>query len=213
METAKGNPALFALRSLARSLLLRTVRKGISHAFAAAFLFVVVAFATCRIAFDSPPDSSLFRTMGKTGVYVLYLFAGALAGSLYGAASAFLGMCGEIRERTTALLDAELFGKIPEDRAAEGMHALRLHMKNTLAGTPGMGMLRLFPPVGVLLRSLETQEPSLGGAIDPRELLRETLVGGVMDDLRRKMVRARRFAILLTAAFFSAPVFLAVLRS
>lgn len=213
MEPAKGESSLSALRSLAWDLLRRAIRKGVLHAFAGSVLFLAAASLTIRIGLESPADGSLARTLGKTGIFALYLAAGVLAGSLHGAASAFLGRLDEVGKRTAAFLDAELVAKVSGERAADSAHALKLRLSRNLAEMPALGILRLFPFVGSLLRTLEAQGPPRGGATDIQAHLLDALVGSVTDDLRSQANRAKRFAAILAAGFFSVPVLLLLFGS
>lgn len=211
MKRTDISPSLESIRSLAGDLLREAVRKGIIHSLGAVLLFFLAA-ATCRLAFDAASGTSLFRSMGKTGVFALYLTAGLLAGSLSGAASALLGRLDRVRERVAAFLDEELLGKISEEGAAESMHTLRLQLKAKLSTSAGLRLLRALPVAGSLVRSLETLGTTGGEIRDARLQFSETLAGTVVDDLRRQGKRARIFALLLSAILLAVPILLALFR-
>jgi len=212
MDRQERSGSLNKIQSLAGELAGEAVRKIALCAFPSILLFSLAAAATCHLAFDSPGGSSLFRTMGKTGVFALYLLAGILAGSLHGTSSAILGRIDLIRERVTAFLDTELIGKIPEERAAESMHAFRLELKARLGSSAGLRLLRALPVAGTAIRSLETLGTGPGEIRDVRAHLAETLVGIVMDDLRRQGNRTRNAAYAIGAILFLVPVLLFVFR-
>lgn len=210
MKRTDISPSLESIRSLAGDLLREAAWKGLAHSLGAVLLFCLAAAATCRLAFDATGGTSLFRSMGKTGVFALYLIAGLLAGSLSGAASALLGRLDRVRERVAAFLDAELLGKIPEEQAAESMHAFRLHLKAKLSTSTGLRLLRALPAAGSLVRSLETLGTAGREIRDARGHLSEILAGTVVDDLCRQGKRARNFAFLLSAVLLAVPVLLAL---
>ena len=212
MKRTDISPSLESIRSLAGDLLREAARKGLAHSLGAVLLFCLAATATCRLAFDATVGTSLVRSMGKTGVFALYLVAGLLAGSLSGAASALLGQLDQVRERVAAFLDTELLGKIPEEQSAESLHAFRLHLKAKLSTSTGLRFLRALPIAGSLVRSLVKLDTTGKEIHDARGHLSEVLAGTVVDDLRRQGKRARNFAFLLSAGLLSVPVLLALLR-
>ena len=212
MQRTDISPSLVSIRSLAGDLLREAVRKGLVHSLGAVLLFCLAAAATCRLAFDAASGTSFFRSMGKTGIFALYLIAGLLAGSLSGAASALLGRLERVRERVATFLDAEILGKIPEEQAAESMHTFRLQLKAKLSTSAGLRLLRALPVAGSLIRSLETLGTTGGEIRDARRTLSETLAGTIVDDLRRKGKRTRNFALILSAILFAVPILLALFR-
>ncbi len=212
MKSSDISPSLESIRFLAGDLLRESARKGLAHSLGAVLLFCLAAAVTCRLAFDASGGTSLFRSVGKTGVFALYLIAGLLTGSLSGAASALLSQLDRVRERVAAVLDEELLGKIPEERAAESMHTFRLQLKAKLSTSVGLRLLRVLPVSGSLVRSLETLGTSGEEIRNGRVQISETLAGTVVDDLRRQGNRARNFAFLLSAVLLAVPVLLALLR-
>lgn len=212
MEQEDPGLSLESFRALGRDLFRETIRKWFSHSLAGVVLFSLAGAATCRIVFDSPGEGTFLSAMGKTGIFALYLAGGFLAGSLHGAASAVLGRSDEIRNRIASFLDAELLGKIPEERAAENLHAFRLHLKDKFGKSATLRLLRAFPVAGNLVRSLETLGTSGGEIRGTRGRLSEALAGTVADDLRRHGNRARNLAFLLAGVLLAVPVLLALFR-
>ena len=212
MERGTTGISLESIRVLCVDLFRETIRKWFFHSLAGILLFSLAGVATCRIVFDSPGDGTFLRAMGKAGIFTLYLLGGFLAGSLHGAASAVLGRSDEIRNRIAAFLDAELLGRIPEERAAESLHALRLHLKNKLGASASFRLLRALPVAGNLVRSLETLGTSAGEMHGTRGRLSEAIAGTVADDLRRHGNRARNFGFLLAGTLLAVPVLLVLYR-
>lgn len=197
MKRTDISPSLESIRSLAGDLLREAARKGLAHSLGAVLLFCLGATATCRLAFDATGGTSLGRSMGKTGVFALYLVAGLLAGSLSGAASTLLGQLDQVRERVAAFLDTELLGKIPEEQSAESLHTFRLHLKAKLSTSTGLRFLRALPIAGSLVRSLETLGTTGREIHDARGHLSEVLAGTIVDDLRRQGKRAMALPLLV----------------
>lgn len=212
MDAQERSGSLNEIHTLARELAWEAVRKIALRAFASALLFSAAAAVTCRLAFESPGGSSLVRTLGKTGVFALFLLGGILAGSLHGAASALLGRIDRIRKSVTTFLDTELFAKIPEGRVAEGMHELRLTLKARLGSSAGLRLLRALPAAGAVIRSIETLGTETGEIRDARTYLSETVVGTVIDDLRRQGNRTRNVAYAIGAVLTLVPVLLFFFR-
>lgn len=212
MERGDADSSLEPIRTLGRNLLRDTIRKGFFHSLAGILLFSLAAVATCRIVFDSPGEGPFLRAMGKTGIFVLYILGGLLAGSFHGAASAVLGRTEEIRERIGAFLDAEFLGKIPEERSAEILHAFRLHLKDKLGKSAGLRLLRVLPVAGNLVRSLETLGTTDGEIRVARGRLAETLAATVVDDLHRQGVRTRNLAFLVSGILIAAPLLIVLFR-
>ncbi len=212
---APGEPgsSLESFRAFGRDLFRETIRKWFVHSLAGIFLFSLAAVATCRIVYGSPGEGTFLRSLGKTGIFAIYLLGGFVAGSLYGAASAVLVRSDEIRDRVCALLDFELLGKIPEEKKAEGIHYLRLHLKERLGNSASLRLLRALPVAGTLVRSLETLGTTGGEVREARGRLSEALAANVADDLRRQGTRARNFAFLLAGVLLAVPVLLSFFRS
>ncbi len=212
MEREIAGSSLDSFRALVRDLFRETTRKSFLHSLAGVLLFSLAGVAASRIAFGSPGEGTFLRAIGKTGIFTLYLLGGFLAGSLHGAASAVLGLSDEIRNRISAFLDAELLGRIPEDRAAERLLALRLHLKDKLGKSASLRLLRALPVAGNLVRSIETLGAGEGEIRGTGGRLSDALAGTVADDLRRHGIRARHFAFLLAGVLLAVPVLILLLR-